>query len=89
VRTAFADPVGGSRESAGAEGLGVDVLDFRVVRRLFRQIGDISDVHGLSTIGCWENELLARAQARPVGAWLGAGLHSSSCDPVRRHGASG
>jgi hypothetical protein len=89
VWAAFADLVGSACETAGAERLGVDVLDFRVVRRLFRQIGDVSDVHGLSTIGYEENELLALAQARPVGTFSGAGAHSSSYDPDRRHGALG
>ena len=48
VRPALADPVGGARKAAGTEGFGVDVFDLGVMRRLFRQVRDVGDVHGLS-----------------------------------------
>ena len=51
MRTALADLVGGAREAAGPEGLGVDVFDFEVVRRLFRQVCDVGNVHCLSGSG--------------------------------------
>ena len=52
VRAAFAYLVGGAGEAAGPEGLGVDVFDFKVVRRLFRQVCDVGNVHGLSKVRC-------------------------------------
>ena len=40
MRAALADLVGRARETAGTEGLFVDGVDFGIVRRKLRQIGD-------------------------------------------------
>src|SRR5690606_37318198 len=45
VRAAFPDPVGGAGEAAGAEGLGVEGVDFVVMGRVFRQVGDVGKSH--------------------------------------------
>ncbi len=68
VRPAFADLVGGARETPRPEGLFVDVIDFRVVRRVFRQVDDVGSVHGLC-IRCEEEGFAAHSAAiSPVSA---------------------